>query len=212
MLEKKLPRCWRKSSPNVYKSCPKSSNSSFYMWVKFSTLLKKLQIIWASFDRTFVAKNFNLVTLVGREKNKQQMNVWGAEICKANWNFVFYLFKWGGGRQPASQPACHQPIGLKRWHRWKWHLSVESIIEETPSGGSGVAQLVERSLPIPYVRGSNPVIGKFYVYLLSVNWIEKSKIDKKRPGMAHLKNNFKWDEPKLKVEVITRMKRGERDQ
>ena len=26
--------------------------------------------------------------------------------------------------------------------------------------GSGVAQLVERSLPIPEVRGSNPVIGK----------------------------------------------------
>ena len=29
--------------------------------------------------------------------------------------------------------------------------------------GSGcVAQLVERSLPIPEVRGSNPVIGKIY--------------------------------------------------
>ena len=53
-----------------------------------------------------------------------------------------------------------------------------------------MAQLVERSLPIPYVRGSNPVIGKFYVYLLSVNWIEKSKIDKKRPGMAHLKKKL----------------------
>ena len=26
-----------------------------------------------------------------------------------------------------------------------------------------VAQLVERSLPIPKVRGSNPVIGKIYV-------------------------------------------------
>ena len=137
MLEKKLPRCWRKSSPNVYKSCPKSSNSSFYMWVKFSTLLKKLQIIWASFDRTFVAKNFNLVTLVGREKNKQQMNVWGAEICKANWNFVFYLFKWGGGRQPASLPPADRvetmtPVEVtsecwvNNWRntfRWQWRGS-----------------------------------------------------------------------------------------
>ena len=31
--------------------------------------------------------------------------------------------------------------------------------------GSGVAQLVERSLPIPEVRGSNPVIGKnLFIY------------------------------------------------
>ena len=27
-----------------------------------------------------------------------------------------------------------------------------------------VAQLVERSLPTPEVRGSNPVIGKIYMY------------------------------------------------
>ena len=48
-----------------------------------------------------------------------------------------------------------------------------------------VAQLVERLLPIPDVRGSNPVIGKKFVYCqLS---IEKTKIKKKRPGLAHLK-------------------------
>ena len=28
----------------------------------------------------------------------------------------------------------------------------------------GVGQLVERSLPTPEIRGSNPVIGKIYVY------------------------------------------------
>ena len=34
--------------------------------------------------------------------------------------------------------------------------------------GSGVAQLVERSLPTPEVRGSNPDIGKIYIeHLLS---------------------------------------------
>ena len=31
-----------------------------------------------------------------------------------------------------------------------------------------VAQLVERSLPIPEVRGSNPVIGKKIIYILNI--------------------------------------------
>ena len=61
------------------------------------------------------------------------------------------------------------------------------------SGEVVVAQLVERSLPIPEVRGSNPVIGKnLYLYLTFVYrqlCIEKMKI-KKRPGMAHLKKNI----------------------
>ena len=44
-----------------------------------------------------------------------------------------------------------------------------------------VAQLVERSLPIPEVRGSNPVIGKKIIeHLFTVNCIEKTKIKKKR--------------------------------
>ena len=51
-----------------------------------------------------------------------------------------------------------------------------------------VAQLVERSLPIPEVRGLNPVIGKnlfiLNICLLStVFW--KDEIKKKRLGMAH---------------------------
>ena len=33
-----------------------------------------------------------------------------------------------------------------------------------------VAQLVERSLPTPEVRGSNPVIGKIYMY-----WKDENK-------------------------------------
>ena len=50
------------------------------------------------------------------------------------------------------------------------------------------AQLVEQSLPKPEIRGSNPVIGKFY--LLSTvmkTCTEKTKINKKRHGMAHSK-------------------------
>ena len=46
-----------------------------------------------------------------------------------------------------------------------------------------VAQLVERSLPTSEICSSNPEIGK----ILSTNCIiEKTKIKKKRPGMAHL--------------------------
>ena len=54
----------------------------------------------------------------------------------------------------------------------------------------GLYQFVERSLLIPEVRGSALVIGKIYiehlfVYLLIINFIEKTKINKKRPGIAH---------------------------
>ena len=53
-----------------------------------------------------------------------------------------------------------------------------------------VAHLVEQLLLIPEVRGSTPVIGKIYiehlfVYLFIINCIEKTKINKKRPGMVH---------------------------
>ena len=55
-----------------------------------------------------------------------------------------------------------------------------------------VAQLVERFLPIPEVRGSNPVIGKKYIEHFTVNCIENTKIKKKRPGRAQfLKNKTK---------------------
>ena len=54
-----------------------------------------------------------------------------------------------------------------------------------------VAQLLERSLPIPEVRCSNPVIGKkFSEHLFTVNCFEKTKIKEKRTGIAHLKIHF----------------------
>ena len=50
-----------------------------------------------------------------------------------------------------------------------------------------VAHLVERLLLIPEIRSSNPDNGN----ILSTNWtLEKTKIEKKRPGLAHLKNNI----------------------
>ena len=48
-----------------------------------------------------------------------------------------------------------------------------------------VAQLVEGSLAILEVRGSKPVTSKIYIeYLFTVNNKEKTKINKKNPGMA----------------------------
>ena len=47
--------------------------------------------------------------------------------------------------------------------------------------------MVEWSLPTPEICGSNPNIVK----ILSANCIlEKTKIKKKRPGMAHLKKTI----------------------
>ena len=54
--------------------------------------------------------------------------------------------------------------------QWLWHWAVV------------VAQLVERSLQTQEIRGSNLVIGKFYLLLTAAkNCFEKTKIKKKRP-------------------------------
>ena len=48
-----------------------------------------------------------------------------------------------------------------------------------------VAQLVEWSLLIPEVGGSNPSMANFYIeHLVTVNCIEKAKLTKKRVGLA----------------------------
>ena len=67
-----------------------------------------------------------------------------------------------------------------------------------------VAQLVERSLPIPEVRGSNPVIGKI-LYILNicllsiVFWKDENK--EKEAGMAHFKKDSQSDAFKLTLET-----------
>ena len=50
-----------------------------------------------------------------------------------------------------------------------------------------VAQLVEQLLPIPELRSSNPDISKI---LTTNSTIEKKKIKKKRPGIAHNKKTL----------------------
>ena len=60
--------------------------------------------------------------------------------------------------------------------------------------GSGcVAQLVERSLQIPEVRGSNPVIGKILLnicLLSTVYWNDENK--EKEAGNGPFKKNY-WE-------------------
>ena len=52
-----------------------------------------------------------------------------------------------------------------------------------------MAQLVERLLLTPEFRGLNLDIGKLlYGTFFTVNCIKKTKIKKKRPGMAHLRS------------------------
>ena len=49
-----------------------------------------------------------------------------------------------------------------------------------------VAQFAERTVLTPKVGGSNPVIGKhLFRTFVTIDWNEKTKIKKKRPGMAH---------------------------
>ena len=67
-----------------------------------------------------------------------------------------------------------------------------------------MAQLVERSLPIPEVRGSNPVIGKNYIEHLFIVYcqlcVEKTKIKKKEamdgPFFKNPCNMFCSNEPR----------------
>ena len=58
--------------------------------------------------------------------------------------------------------------------------NISSEIIKTERWILAVAKLVERWLPTPVDRGSNPVIGKIYIeHLFTVNCIEKTKIRKR---------------------------------
>ena len=64
-----------------------------------------------------------------------------------------------------------------------WKVDPDILFKNNFVLGSGVAQLVERLLQIPEIRGLIPVIGKFYiVQLFTFNYvfIEKTKIKEKR--------------------------------
>ena len=64
------------------------------------------------------------------------------------------------------------------WGGWALLKKKKKKKKKNCFNGSGVAQLVEQLLLTPEVRGSNPVLSKFY-YLLSVNCNEKTQMKKK---------------------------------
>ena len=61
---------------------------------------------------------------------------------------------------------------------------------EVIAGAVVVAQLVERLLPIPDVRSSNPVIGKIYIERRVLQTALKRPKNQNRSGMSHLKNLY----------------------
>ena len=65
-------------------------------------------------------------------------------------------------------------------------VQLEQVVTQGDTRALVVAQLEERSLPTPEISGSNLVNSK----TLSTNCtIEKMKVKKKRPRMAHLLKN-----------------------
>ena len=66
-----------------------------------------------------------------------------------------------------------------------FNLWIENIF-----GAVVVAQLVERLLPIPEVRDSNPVIGKKLNWIFTVNCIETTKIKKRGREWPISKKNY----------------------
>ena len=65
-----------------------------------------------------------------------------------------------------------------------------------------VAQLVKRSLPIPEVRGSNPVIGKIYLFplniclLSTVYWKDENKEKEAGDGLFFFLKKISFVIPK----------------
>ena len=73
--------------------------------------------------------------------------------------------------------------------------SVTFTLDKEPwiSGSGCVAQLVERSLPIPEIRGSNPVIGKIYwTFVYCQLCVEKTKIRRKEAGNGPFFKKEPW--------------------
>ena len=56
--------------------------------------------------------------------------------------------------------------------------------------------MAEQSLSIPEIQGSNTVMGKIYDNTHLMLTVEKTKINKKRPRMAHLEKKL-FDSSKI---------------
>ena len=69
----------------------------------------------------------------------------------------------------------HENMNRKRIEK-EAHIKRKCHNRKSKKTGSGMAQLVERSLVIPEVYGSNPVIGKIHIkHLFTVTEFKRRK-------------------------------------
>ena len=68
--------------------------------------------------------------------------------------------------------------------QYSLHLLLLNSSTDRQKGAVVVAQLDKRSLLIPEIRRSNPVIGKFLYWIYSLLTVEKTKIKKKEGGIS----------------------------
>ena len=91
-----------------------------------------------------------------------------------------------------KQDKLDEWVNRRKGESWRWTKNKGKAGEAKDYRAVVVvAQLAERSLQTPEVRGSIPVIGKNFFWTFTVSCIEKTKIKKrKRPGMTHLKKDY----------------------
>ena len=87
----------------------------------------------------------------------------------------------GMAAKPSSWPEYSSFVTRSRLT-----MALENVVLKINSMTDFGDQLADRSLPIPEVRGSNPVIGKILKWKYFYCWKDKKR--KKCLGMAHLKN------------------------
>ena len=117
----------------------------------------------------------------------------GNGFDKSNTIFLEYERNWRGllvepdpilfkdllesGRRDPKDLLFHACLSTQKYPQ-KLMIDISGGIDDYDTRAVVVAQLAERTLPIPEVRGSNTVIVNFYIeHLFSVNCIEKSKIN-----------------------------------
>ena len=124
--------------------------------------------------------NLHLYFQVCRNTYKRWSDVRKCPICWELGNELCYV---------ANRLRCQTFRGRENVFDSVWCFVVIRMATLQMLCSGCVAQSVERSLPIPEVRGSNPVISKnlfiHWTFVYCQLCIEKTKIKEKRPGMAH---------------------------
>ena len=145
------------------------------MWVfvfkRFATYRYRTYQLLLRSTEAKLTLNLHLYFQVCRNTYKRWSDVRKCPICWELGNELCYV---------ANRLRCQTFRGRENVFDSVWCFVVIRMATLQTLGSGCVAQLVERSLPIPEVRGSNPVIGKnlfkWNICLLStVYWNDESK-------------------------------------